>query len=64
MGQTMTITELLKVFSALSLLYFSFYMVHQNKDDRTRRRWKNIIAMIMLLYFSTEMIVELHLLPG
>ena len=60
----MTIAGLLKALAALALLCFSFYMAHQNKDSGVRKRWKNMIAMIVLLYFAAEMIEEFHLLPA
>lgn len=64
MGQTMTTVYVLKALAALALLCFSFYMAHQNKDVRVRKRWKSMIAMIVLLYFAAEMIEEFHLLPA
>jgi hypothetical protein len=62
MGQTMTTVDLLKALAALALLCFSFYMAHQNKDARVRKRWKSIIATIALLYFAAEAIEKFQLL--
>jgi hypothetical protein len=46
----MTAGETLQVAAGLCLLWFSLYMAHQSKDDRRRKAWKNIIAIIMLAY--------------
>jgi hypothetical protein len=57
----MTISDALRAVAVLSLLLFSFYMAEQNKDDRTRKKWKNIIAIIMLVYLTGKFIDEFNL---
>jgi hypothetical protein len=55
------ISYIIKAFAVVALLGFSLYMAHQNKDDRIRKRWKNIIAIITLMYVVGECIDEFAL---
>ncbi len=57
----MNISDTIKVIAVVALLVFSMYVAHQNKDDRIRRQWKNIIAAIVLVYLAGEFIDEFAL---
>ena len=54
----MNIAEVLKAISLISLTGFSFYMAQQQKDDATRRQWKNILSLILLVFFVGKLIEE------
>jgi hypothetical protein len=56
----MTTGEALQTTAGLCLLWFSSYMTHQNKDDRRRKQWKNIIAIIMLVYSAVHAVEECY----
>ncbi len=60
----MSASHILQALAILALLGFSLYMAQQNKDDRLRKRWKNIIAVIVLVYFSGKVIEEFNLFAG
>ncbi len=55
------ISYTIKAIAVVALLVFSMYMAHQNKDDRIRRQWKNIIAAIVLVYVAGKFIDEFAL---
>lgn len=52
----MSARHTLQIIATLALLGFSLYMAQQNKDDRVRKRWKNIIAVIVLIYFAGKLV--------
>lgn len=60
----MSPSHILQAVAFVALLGFSLYMAQKNKDDRLRRRWKNIIAAITLIYFVGKMIEEFNLFAG
>ena len=60
----MSASHVLQALAILALLVFSLYMAQQNRDDRLRKRWKNIIAVIVLIYFAGKLIEEFNLFPG
>lgn len=57
----MNISYNIKALAVVALLGFSLYMAHQNKDNRIRKRWKNIIAIIVLVYLAGKCIDEFAL---
>lgn len=57
----MNVGYTLKAIAILALLAFSLYMAEQNKDDLTRKRWKNIIAFVMLTYLAGKQLEELSI---
>jgi NADH:ubiquinone oxidoreductase subunit 6 (subunit J) len=60
----MNIAYLLKALSVVGLMLFAVYMIRQNEDERTRKRWGNTLGLIVMVYFVGEMIDEFNLLPG
>jgi hypothetical protein len=54
----MNISYTIKAIAVVALLVFNMYMAHQNKDDRIRIQWKNIIAAIVLVYVAGKSIDE------
>jgi hypothetical protein len=60
--KTVNISHAIKAAAVVALLGFSLYMAHQNKDDRIRRQWKNIIAAIVLVYLAGKFIDEFALI--
>ncbi len=50
------ISYTIKAIAVVALLVFSMYAAHQNKDDRIRRQWKNIIAAIVPVYVAGKSI--------
>ncbi len=62
----MSASYILQAFTFIALAGFSLYMAQQNKDNHLRKKWKNIIAVIVLIYFAGKLIEELNMnmFPG
>jgi hypothetical protein len=54
----MSLSDIIRACAVLALMFFSVYIIMQNKDDRTRKRWMNIYGAIVVIYCIGEFVKE------